>query len=502
MTQAAGTPRRRQPRALYVLFLTEMWERFGFYTMASLFVLYLTQEVHLSDDAADLLYGTYASFIYLTTLPGGILADRLLGQRRAIILGAVVMCLGYFGVLASTPRTIAFALGVLIVGNGLFKPNVSSLLGSLYDKDDPRREPGFTIFYLGINLGAFAATLLAGWIGATFGYSFAFGLAGVGKAISLATFLLGRHTLGDKGLPPDTGTFRMRWLGLGPSALTLIGGLGLALVGSFLLRHDGLAGDLLAVAGAGAFLYFLIEAWRETPAIRSQLIALASLILISVVFWTIYNEVGTSFVLFTQRIVDRNVLGTIQPPSEFLSLNPLFILMMGGPFAALWAWLARRGRNPSIPLKFVIAHVLIGIAFLCLVAGIASTTGKVPWPWLVLFFLFYTAAEMTLSPIGLAMVTELAPDRLRGFAMGLWMLATSLAFYLSGLAAGIADVPKGTAPAAETAIYRDAFLDYAIIVLGAALVFFALVPWLQRLMAGGRHAPAPAVAPQPGAGDR
>lgn len=482
MTETAHTARARQPAALYVLFLTEMWERFGFYTMFSLFVLYATQDIGLDDTDAALLYGTFASFVYMTTMPGGWLADRLLGFRHAIVLGAVVMCGGYVSLFFATPATITVSLGVLVIGNGLFKPNVGSLLGTYYGENDPRREAGFTIFYLGINAGAFVATLVAGWIGATWGYDIAFGIAGIGKAISLLTFLIGRRWLGDNGHPPDRALLARRRMGLPPIVLLLVGLAGASLIATFLMRHATMAGELLAGVVAAAFGYFLFEIWRETGKVRQRAIAFVALTLISIVFWTVYNQVGTSFLLFVERLVDRSAFGMTVPPSEFLSLNPLFILLMGGPFAALWIWLGRRGRDPSIPLKFVLGHLLLGAGFFVLVWAIASSPGKVPWAWLVVFFALYTAAEMVLSPIGLAMTTALAPPRLRGFAMGLWLLATSVAFYLAGLAAGIAAVRKGASDQAMAATYRGAFTDYGILAAGGGLLFLALVPWVAGLM--------------------
>lgn len=482
-------PHARQPGALYVLFLTEMWERFGFYTMFSLFVLYATQDIGLDDADAALLYGTFASFAYMTTLPGGFLADRLLGFRRAIILGAIVMCLGYVSLFFATPATVTVSLGVLVIGNGLFKPNVGSLLGTFYGENDPRRESGFTIFYLGINSGAFAATLIAGWIGQTFGYDIAFGIAGIGKAISLATFVIGRRWLAGKGLPPDPEALRRPRMGVPPTLLLLAGMAGASLVATFLMRHATMAGELLAVVAAVALGYFILQIWHDSRDDRRRSTALLALTLVSIVFWTVYNQVGTSFLLFTDRLVDRSVFGITVPPSDFLSLNPLFILLMGGPFAALWVWLGRRGRNPSIPLKFVLGHLLLGGAFLVLVGAISvGGDGQVPWPWLVLFFVLYTAAEMVLSPVGLAMTTALAPERLRGFAMGLWLLATALAYYLAGMAAGIAAVPKGADDAAMRPIYSGAFLDYGLLALGGGLLFFALVPWVSGMMQTSREA--------------
>lgn len=471
--------------------MTEMWERFGFYTMFSLFVLYATQEIGLDDADAALLYGTFASFVYMTTMPGGWLADRLLGFRYAIVLGAAIMCGGYVSLFFATPATVTISLGVLVVGNGLFKPNVGSLLGTYYGENDPRRQSGFTIFYLGINTGAFVATLIAGWIGATWGYDVAFGIAGIGKAISLLTFVIGRRWLGENGHPPDPARLRRRQMGLPPVVLLLIGMAGASLLATFLMRHATMAGELLAGVAVAAFGYFVFAVWREGGKVRQRAFAFVALTLFSIVFWTVYNQVGTSFLLFVDRLVDRSVLGLTVPPSEFLSLNPLFILLMGGPFAALWVWLGKRGKDPSIPLKFVLGHLLLAAGFFILATAIAASPGKVPWAWLVVFFALYTAAEMVLSPIGLAMTTALAPARLRGFAMGLWLLATAVSFYLAGLAADIAAVPKGSSDAAMGAIYRGAFVDYGLLAAGGALVFLALVPWVMGMMRSGTTATPP-----------
>ena len=380
-------------------------------------------------------------------------------------MGAAIMSLGYLSLFYSPPATITWSLAVLIVGNGLFKPNVGSLLGLLYEKDDPRRESGFTIFYLGINNGAFVATLIADWIGQTFGYD----IAGVGKLISLITFLIGRRWLDGKGYAPHPNLLEVRHLGfINPTGLVLIGGVGVALLTAVLVRHEALAGDLLAVAGLIAFGYLLFETFREEGETRRRLIAMIVLTASSIVFWTAYNQVGTSFILFTERLVDRTTFGITQPASEFLSVNPLFILLMGGPFAALWAWFSKRGWNPSMPIKFVLGHLLIAAAFFSLVLAILASPGMAPWEWLVLFFALYTATEMTLSPVGLAVVTALAPTRLLGLSMGLWLLATSVSFYLAGLAAGIAAVPDSATDAESESIYRTAFTDYGWIGLGGS----------------------------------
>lgn len=240
---------------------------------------------------------------------------------------------------------------------------------------------------------------------------------------------------------------------------------------------------MIGVVAAVSYVYFLVASWGEPAVVRRRTIALVLLTGVSILFWSVYNQVGTSFLLFTARLVDRTVLGVEIPASEFLSLNPLFILLMGGPFAALWAWLARHGRNPSIPLKFALGHLLLAAAFLVLAGNIASFPDcGVPWLWLVLFFVLYTAAEMTLSPVSLAMASALAPARLRGFTMGLWLMATAVAYYVSGVAAGLAAVPAGKSAEAMAPVYRSAFVNYGLVAAGGGLIMLAATPWVVRLM--------------------
>ena len=477
-----STIKRKQPKGLYVLFLAEMWERFGFYTMYGLFVLYLTKELDMPDASATLLFGAFASYLYVTTLPGGFLADRLLGFRRAIIMGAAIMCVGYLSLTIGDASLVPISLGILIVGNGFFKPNVGALLGHLYDEDDPRRESGFTIFYLGINLGSFVAFLVAGWIAQEVGYNWAFGLAGIGKMISMVTFIVGRRWLGDAGYAPKPEVMAKRHFGLSVTSLVLVGCLGAIGIATFLMNHDVAAGGVLAIAAVFAFAYFLYEGWREEPAIRRRIIVLVALSVFAIVFWSVYMQVGSSFLLFVDRSVDRNILGFVAPATEFLSLNPFFILVMGMPFAALWLWLDKFRLNPSIPLKFVFGFLLIGASYFVLVWGIATSTDKVAWEWLVLFFFLYTAAEMVLSPVGLAMTTDLAPKNLTGLAMGIWLLATSGGLYIGGMLASVAAVPKGTAAAATRQIYQFGFSEFGWLAIATGVLLLALVPWLKHLM--------------------
>ncbi|MEM7121335.1 MAG: peptide MFS transporter [Pseudomonadota bacterium] len=474
--------KRKHPKGLYVLFLTEMWERFGFYTLAGLFVLYMTQDLKVSDAQAALLFGAFASILYVTPLIGGYLADRLMGFRSAIMLGALIMGAGYLSLAIGEASLIPVSLAVLIVGNGFFKPNTSALLGHLYDDDDPRLESGFTIFYLGINVGSFTAFLISGWIATQVGYNWAFGLAGIGKLIAFLTFVIGQRWLNDVGHAPHPEVLKERHFGIPVFGLIAIGSVAVAAIAAFFMIHDVVAGEVLAVVGVLAFAYFIYAGWREGRSVRRRIIALAILSAFSIVFWAVYMEVDSSFMLFVERSVDRTMFDLTIPPTAFQAFNPLFILSMGMPLAALWIWLGKRGSNPSIPLKFVMGLIFLGAAFFVLVLGIATSTDRVPWEWLILFFFLFTAGEMVLSPVGLAMVSDLAPRNLTGLAMGIWYLATAGGLYMSGVLADFAAVPKDTKSAATNDIYASGFSTYGWIGVASGLLLLVMVPWLKRLI--------------------
>lgn len=474
---------RKQPKALYYLFLTEMWERFGFYTMVSVFVLYLTSQLDMTDDKAFLIFGAYTSFAWLTPVVGGILADRLLGFRLSIAVGAAMMSAGYLLLQFESHLMMFLALGVLAVGNGFFKANVAALLGQFYGEDDPRRSSGFTIFYMGINVGGLAATVLAGIVATQYSYAAAFAMAGIGKLISLTTFLLARRHLGDQGLMPKTSL-----LANGPNltvaASVVAGVLGAIGVIAFLVEYNILDGRILAIAGLAVVGYFLYEVFREEPARRPKLFAFIVLVAFSVVFWSIYMQAGTSITLYTERAVNLVAFGFHIPPSDIQSLNPLFILLLAPIFAFVWRRTHEARIDISVPIKFFLGLAFMGSAFLVLrLGGLSAGDGvKVDLYWMVLFFLLYTMGEMSLSPVGLSMATELPPKRLAGFAVGVWLLATAGANYIAGVIAGFASVPAGTGVAQQRHIYESAFTDYGLLGLSAALLLLALSPLLRRMM--------------------
>ena len=431
------------------------------------------------------MFGSFTAFIYGMTVAGGMLADRLLGFRLAILFGAATMAAGY-GLMAIGNRTLLFVgLAALIIGNGFLKPNVSSLLGQLYGLDDPRRDSGFTLFYMGINIGGMLALALAGVVANRFGYGAAFLLAGLGKCLAFATLYFGQRYLDGKGLAPAgrplfrtslAGTPNLVWFALGVVAAIIIA--------FFFLRHDIAAGGALVVFALAFLVVFLRDVARGDAAEQRLIFALLILFAFSVAFWAVYSQADASVLLFISRMVDRNVFGFTIPPSSFLSLNPLFIIGLAPLFSWLWLRLAHRHISPSAAGKFVIGLFLLGAAFLVLrlpdaVFGLDTPVAP---GWLVAFFLLYSCGELCVSPVGLSTVTRWAPARLLGFAMGMWFLSNALADYVGGVIAGIAAVPAGTPPSATRSIYDGAFLDYGLIAIAAAAVLLIALPFVARLV--------------------
>ena len=469
--------RSKQPKALYVLFLTELWERFGYYTMISLMVLYLTRELGMEDGRAGLVFGAYLSLAYLATIGGGFLAERVLGFGRAIIAGATLMALGYFVLATGGAVALTAGLSLLVAGMGLFKANVSALLGRFYDGEDPRRSSGFIVFYMGIKMGALLGSLSAGYVAEAWGYGAAFILAGIGKLLAVITYLAGRRWIAFQDAPPAVphAPWHLPMVGAATVAVIVVSGL--------LFARPGAAGAAVGVAGAIGFIVYVVLITRQPPPVRRRLTVHLVLVLTAVVFFSVYQQYTISVTLFTEREVDRTIFGAAVPASEFTSLNAAFILMLGPILAALWPWLAKRGFAIHDIVKFAAGLALLGIAYATLGLGIieGSEGVKTGLAWLVSYYFIFTLAEMFLSPVGLALTTALASRNLAGMAMGIWFLAWAGGDYLAGLLADLAAIAPATPPAAEAAIYQDAFFIYGAIGIAAAIALAAVVPRLIRM---------------------
>jgi len=429
---SSGSPDLRgQPAGLYRLFFAEMWERFSYYGMRALLVLYMFRSLLYDEGRSYAIYAAYGALVYATPMLGGWLADRVLGYKRSIVLGGLLMTVGHFVMAIETELFFFGAMSLIIIGNGFFKPNISSLLGTLYvDEHDPRRDRGFTIFYMGINLGAALAPLIAGAAGEIFGWHYGFGIAGVGMLIGLLVFLSGQKQFKGNGEPPNLELYKKyaNWIYIGSFLIVpLIG---------FLVYMPEFAGGAVFI-GAGIVLgYLIFEAIRmgqrgEQQA-RDKIFVILILLVFTAMFWSFFEQAGSSLTLFAELNVDRGIL----PTSSLQAVNPTFIILMAPVFTALWMWLDRRKKEPNTPVKFSLGLIQLGLGFGALVLGsFSAEAGLVPLFFLILSYFLQTTGELSLSPIGLSMVTKLSPARIVALVMGAWFLSSSFAHYIGGFIA-------------------------------------------------------------------
>jgi POT family proton-dependent oligopeptide transporter len=428
------TNKKYHPKALFYLFFVELWERFSYYGMRALLMLYMVKELIYSDDKATGIYSSYVALVYATPVLGGFLAERFLGARISIMLGATLMAIGHLLMAVQHDFIFITALGFLIIGNGFFKPNISSLIGKLYHEGDTNRDSGFTIFYMGINSGAFLAPLTCGFVGETYGYHYGFGLAGIGMLVGLGVFLFAQRkgVLEDKGLPPQTELSIKRFGGFSINQL-IIGGAFLSVaIFTTLLKFPEVSEVILYAVCFGALAILLWVSMAEEVIQRKKLWVILVLFVFTTLFWTFFELAGSAITLYTDRNVNREVsfLGEV-PTSQFQSINPLFIILLAPLFSMLW----ERARKITIPQKFVLAMFQIGLGFFVLVWAKESANeyGLVSASFIVLMYLLHTTAEICLSPIGLSLVTKLSPQRLVAFVMGIWLLSSTMAGLLGGI---------------------------------------------------------------------
>jgi POT family proton-dependent oligopeptide transporter len=555
------------PKGLAVLFFAEMWERFSFYGMRALLVLYLTQHFLFGDEEAQGLYAAYASLVYLMPVLGGLIADRYLGSRKAVTIGAVLLVLGHFGMAfegsgskqyvdvagssyevitegrgedrklflasptgARTPlnfsgegmtvengaavglpnavptggfqtrveqdplyvQILFLSLSLIIVGVGFLKANISTIVGALYAPDDPRRDRGFTIFYMGINLGSVLATLGCGYLGIRYGWAYGFGLAGFGMLLGLVTFLAGQKHLLGKAEPPRPEVLKQRsFMGVNYEWTIYVFGLIMLLPMWFLVQRDEIVTTVLTIGAPLIFAGMLIWSWVALKgAERSRMIVALVLIIFTVLFWTLFEQAGSSMTLYADRNSDLTVAGDLRMTAAQTNFfNPGLIVLLAPVFAGMWGWLNRKGLEPSTPLKFGLGILQAGLGFLVLVIGIQYFAGpdfRVPLVWLFLAYLLHTTGEICLSPVGLSMITKLSVPRIVGLMMGVWFLASALAHTLAGLIAQSTsgDTVGGvvTDPQAQLATYADVFSTIGWVGVGIGVLLMILSPWLKRGM--------------------
>jgi len=554
------------PRGLVILFLTEMWERFSYYGMRGLLVVYLTQHFLFSDEKSSLLYGAYTALVYVMTIIGGSLADRYLGARKAVTFGAILLTLGHFGMtfegsgskqilsynesqyqialdgrggdakqqiitdsgksyvtFTETDMVIAepevvdlpdvisrddfsmsveteegylnmlyLSLALLIAGVGFLKANISTIVGSLYGFGDARRDSGFTIFYMGINMGAFLASIFCGYLGIVHGWKYGFGLAGIGMLIGLLVFLSCQSWLEGKAEPPSMEKLKEKvFLFINVEWMCYMVGFAIIAVSMFLVMNEELVGGILGPIGIvmmlGMIGYSMLQLQGDE---RSRMLAAIYFILAQIPFWALFEQAGSSLNLLTARLVDREIFGWSVPGPVFQSLNAGYIFMFAPLVAWLWIWLAKRDLNPSTPIKFALGVALAGLGFLALVGGMKGSgeVGLTPVIFIFLIYWIHTMGELMVSPVGLSAVTKLAPARIVGMTMGAWFLYSGLSNFLAGIIARTtgAETIGGqmTNVAAAKAGYIEVYSQVGYIAIGISVLMLLISPVITKMMHG------------------
>jgi POT family proton-dependent oligopeptide transporter len=434
------------PRGLSTLFFTEMWERFSYYGMRALLILFMTAStttggLGFPTSKAGSIYGLYTSLVFLMSLPGGWIADRITGQRKAVLLGGIVIALGHFSIAYPSIPTFYAGLAMIVVGTGLLKPNMSTMVGALYSENDARRDAGFSIFYMGINIGAMISPLVCGYLGENINWHYGFGAAGVGMTLGLTQYVLGANYLGSAGLKvSNTAADRKLFVRIVAGlAIAALAGAAAQFTGLVSFTAESLAGGFGAILMVIVVVFFawLLNAKGYTPDERRRFKAILVLFIASAFFWSAYEQAGSTLNLFAERNTDLHawdfpLWGQFRA-SYLQSFNSFFIIGLAPVFA--WLWLALRKRNPSSTGKFAWGLFLVGLGFAVLIP-VANGKAVSPW-WLTVTYLLHTCGELCLSPVGLSVTTRLAPARVAGMMMGVWFLSTSVGDYIGGMLASV-----------------------------------------------------------------
>lgn len=491
------TAKQGHPKGLYLLFFTEMWERFSYYGMRAIFVLYMTKMLLLPDDEASNIYGSYTGLVYLTPLLGGYLSDRFLGNRRSIEIGGILMAIGQFLMFFSASTTGGMALTLmwagltaLIIGNGFFKPNISTMVGQLYPEGDRRVDSAFTIFYMGINLGAFFSPLVCGTLAEKIDFKWGFLAAGIGMVLGVLLFMLYKNKLliTEEGKPIG-GTIKpldMKNIGFLVGSIAMI---------FFLLNFKSLFDTNLDIIGYVIFgsmilMPLIILTDKSLTSVeRSRIIVIFILAFFVIFFWGAFEQAGASLTIFADRQTDRYIFGWEMPASYFQSVNPLAIIVLAPMFSVLWLKLGNKNMEPSSPRKMAYGLALVALGYVLIafaVKGVDAAT-KVSMFWLFGLYIIHTMGELCLSPIGLSMVSKLSPARFSSLLMGTWFLANAAANKFAGTLSEL--IPSETNPVTSFIGFKisnlyEFFLLFIIMCGVASAILFVLSGKLQKMMAG------------------
>lgn len=490
------------PKGLFYLFFAELWERFSFYGMRALLTLYMVNVIFEAlverDYAAAAVYSAYGSLVYASTVIGGRISDTILGMRRSIFLGGILMALGHF--VLAVEHNVAFftALALIVVGNGFFKPNISTFVGSLYKAGDPRKDSGFVIFYMGINIGGFVAPLLCGWLGREFGWHYGFGLAGIGMLTGLLFFWNGirKNVFGNKGRAPSEAVLEHKVVGLPQKILVpVLAVIAVPVIAILLSTYKPLGSEgsffedqnivnvifkLIAILIFGYLGYIM---YKSTLDERKKLFMAILITFFMTIFWGFHELSGSVITLFA----DRNVSLSVIDAAQTNALNSMFIIILSIPISLLFTYLARKKLNPRTPYKFGLGLAFAGISFyiLALSGGSADENGMVPFTYLLLMYFLISVGELFMSPVGLSKITDLSPRRIVAFMMGVWFLSSAFAFQVVGFIGkqlAIESDDKNVGGIETLSVYTDGFQLISMYALGAAAVVLITAPLMKKLM--------------------
>lgn len=476
-----------QPRCFYLIFFIEIWERFGYYGVQALLVLYMVQRLGYQDSHADFLFAAFSSLVFLLPCLGGYVGDKVLGTKRTILLGAIVLAFGYL--LLSLPSVsntrLALPLALIAVGNGLFKANPSSLLSNIYEGTKHNLDSGFTLYYMAINIGAAVSMNLTPILNKFFGWHVAFSICCIGLVIAIFNFFLMQGSIVDYGSKPDKSPLRFSYL-----IYVLLGTAALIVGGYFLLIHYRIMSLLLSLGTVILlFVYFVLIA-QAKPEERNGMFLFIILFFQAVVFFVLYFQTPTSLSLFALRNVQHSILGIPIQPAQFQMLNPLWVMIMSPVMAMIYQRLHKYNRDFSMPAKFSLGTFLAGLSFVSLPFGaLFNHYGVISGMWLVLSYWLQSTGELLVSALGLSMVARYVPQRFMGFTMGLWFLCTSIASVIAGKVASIASIPKNisTNPFLSLPIYSHLFLKIALTTMAISVIMFMLVPLLKKLASNDKQ---------------
>lgn len=490
------------PQGLFYLFFAELWERFSFYGMRALLTLYMVNVIFEAlsnrDYAAAAIYASYGSLVYASTVIGGKISDSIMGMRSSIFLGGILMALGHF-VLAIENNTAFFlALAFIIVGNGFFKPNISTFVGTLYKDGDPRKDSGFTIFYMGINIGGFISPLLCGWLGETYGWHYGFGLAGIGMLAGLLFFWSGikKNVFGEGGKPPSVEVYEKKVMGIPQKHLIpIIAFLSAPLIAFLLYSYKSLGAEgsfledqnivnvLFKLIAVAILIYMGMVMIKSTVDERKKLFMALLITFFMTIFWGFHELHGSVITLFAARNVNLSLINA----SQTNALNSMFIFILAIPISLVWTYLAKKKLNPRTPYKFGLGLVLAGLSFyvVSLSGGAADENGMVPFSYLLWLYFILSVGELFMSPVGLSKITDLSPKRIVAFMMGVWFLSSAFAFQVVGFISkqlAIESTDSNVGGLDTLNVYLDGFRLIAIYALVAGVVVLIFGPLMKRLM--------------------